>query len=499
MSRTAVSSLVILAVLPVYGQFAGTQQMGQLDASPTIFAVLAAANAAGYDAGINAVSSSPVRKAVREYLAKQNLKSVPPIQRLLRDLNAKDPSQELTKLISFSLFSAGPPSFKPIRDDVPLPPDAAPLFAELPPLLADFYQEAQIEKLWNEVQPAYDREIAKYTSPVSQAVLEVNAYFRNPTSGTQGRRFQVFIDLLGEPNQVQHRIYIDTYYVVVTPTEEPPVDDIRHAYIHYLADPIGIKFSNDIQQKKALASYAANAPLISEFYKTDFVAFATECFIKAVENRLSPRNPTFAAQQAMREGYVMTPAFADQLELYEKQDRALRLYFPDLVAGIDYKIEEKRLDHIDFLTKAPVKVVRQAGETTVAATLTGVEKKLQDADDAAYMDHDYDRAKQRYLDVLAEGDVNSTHARAYYGLARIAVLQKDPETGDRLFRKVLELQPDGVTKAWSLLYLGRLADSQGDREHALDFYRQAAAVPDAPDQVKQGAQQGLNAPPARKE
>lgn len=496
MRRTVFPLFALLAVLPLSGQPAGNQQMGQLDTSPTIFAVLAAANAAGYDAGINTVSSSPLRKAVRDYLAKQNLKSVPPIQRLLRDLNAKDPSQELTHLISFSLFSAGPPSFKPIRDDVPLPPDAAPLFAELPPLLADFYQEAQIEKLWNEVQPQYDREIAQYTSPVSQAVLEVNAYFRNPTSGILGRRFQVFIDLLGEPNQVQHRIYLDTYYVVVTPTPDPPVDEIRHAYIHYLADPIGIKFASQLGQKKALASYAANAPLISEFYKTDFVSFATECFIKAVESRLD-RKPVLA-QEAMREGYVMAPAFADQLELYEKQDRALRLYFPDLVAGIDYKTEEKRLDHIDFLTKAPVKVVRRAGETTVPATLTGAAKLLQDADDAAYMDHDYDRAKQGYLAVLAQGDENSTHARAYYGLARIAVLQKDPETGDRLFRKVLELQPDGITKAWSLLYLGRLADSQGDREHALDFYRQAAAVPDAPDQVKQGAEQGLKAPPAKK-
>ena len=146
MSRIVVSSLVLLAVLPAYGQFAGTQQMGQLDGSPTIFAVLAAANAAGYDAGINSASNSPLRKTIRDYLAKQNLKSVPPIQRLLRDLNAQNPSEELTKLISFSLFSAGPPSFKPIRDDVPLPPDAAPLFAELPPLLAQFYEEAKIER-----------------------------------------------------------------------------------------------------------------------------------------------------------------------------------------------------------------------------------------------------------------------------------------------------------------------------------------------------------------
>ena len=44
--------------------------------------------------------------------------------------------------------------------------------------------------------------------------------------------------------------------------------------------------------------------------------------------------------------------------------------------------------------------------------------------------------------------------------------ERDPRVGDRLFRKVLEMEPDASTKSWSLLYLGRLADSQGEREQA---------------------------------
>jgi hypothetical protein len=71
------------------------------------------------------------------------------------------------------------------------------------------------------------------------------------------------------------------------------------------------------------------------------------------------------------------------------------------------------------------------------------------------------------------------------------VLQRDPETGDRLFRKVLELDPDPSTKAWSLLYLGRLADSHKDREGATEFYKQALAVPGLPDTVREAAQKGL--------
>src|ERR1039458_4098556 len=62
---------------------------------------------------------------------------------------------------------------------------------------------------------------------------------------------------------------------------------------------------------------------------------------------------------------------------------------------------------------------------------------------------------------------------------------------DRLFRKVLELQPDAETKSWSLLYLARLADSQGDRDQAVENYKAALAVPDAPESVRQAAQKGV--------
>jgi tetratricopeptide (TPR) repeat protein len=482
---------------PKKPQIEPLQQTNQLDGNPSIFAVLAAANAAGYDAQINAVSNSPVRKAVREYLAKKDLKSLGPLQRFMRDHRPKDPSAELGQYISFALFSTGPPEFKPLRSDIPMPPDTAGL-EELPALLADFYQEANIGELWKQVEPYYDQEIAKYTQPVSRAVLEVNAYFRNSSNGYLGHRFQVYIELLGAPNQVQTRNYVDDDFVVVTPAAELPIDEIRHAYIHYIADPLGVKYSEDLKKKHALGDYALGSPLLSELYKTDFNLLATECFIKAVESRLPPRTPAIV-DRALREGFVLTPAIAEQLELYEKQDRPLRSYFPDLVAGIDLKKEEKRLDHIDFVSERETRVVRPATVVVAPAeVLTGAAKTLADADHAAYADHEYPRAKALYLHLLEETDQKSMHARAYYGLARIAVLERDPETGDRLFRKALELEPDATTKSWSLFYLGRLADSQSDRDHAVEFYKQALAVPDLPDQVREAAEQGLREPPAKK-
>ena len=126
----------------------------------------------------------------------------------------------------------------------------------------------------------------------------------------------------------------------------------------------------------------------------------------------------------------------------------------------------------------------------VPVVLTGAAKTLQEAEDA-YTSRELPRAKDLYLRALGETEEKPLHAKVYYGLARIAVLQRDPETGDRLFREVLDLNPDPSTKAWSLLYLGRLADSQGDREQAAQQYRAALAVPDAPETVRVAAQQGL--------
>ena len=77
-------------------------------------------------------------------------------------------------------------------------------------------------------------------------------------------------------------------------------------------------------------------------------------------------------------------------------------------------------------------------------------------------------------------------------MARVALSERDPERADQLFRKVLELEPDASTLSWSLVYLGKLADSQGEGEPAKEFYGQALAIAGLPEQVKREAQQGLS-------
>jgi tetratricopeptide (TPR) repeat protein len=318
-------------------------------------------------------------------------------------------------------------------------------------------------------------------------VLLANAYTRNPSSGFLGHGFQIYVDLLGAPNQVQTRSYSDDSFVVVTPSREPRTQDIRHAYLHYLVDPIGLKFSKPLMEKSPVGDYALGSPLLADQFKTDFVLLATECLIKATESRMDKKPD--APLQAAKEGFILTPVFAEILsDVYEQQQVPLRLCFPDLITHIDFRKEEKRFDNFQFASVASGRTIHVTAEKPLA--LSGAELTLDKAE-SSYKSRDLTSAKDLYLRVLTETTVKPLHAKAYYGLARIAILQKDPEVGDRLFHKVLELEPDAYTKSWSLLYLARLADSQGDREQAQEHYRAALAVEGAPDSVREAAQKGL--------
>ena len=95
------------------------------------------------------------------------------------------------------------------------------------------------------------------------------------------------------------------------------------------------------------------------------------------------------------------------------------------------------------------------------------------------------------LAVLQQTDQKPSHAAAYYGLARIAVFQKDPETGERLFLKVLELEPEPFVKSWTLVFLGRLTLSTGEKEQAAKYFQSALAVEGATEEARKSAQQGV--------
>ena len=122
--------------------------------------------------------------------------------------------------------------------------------------------------------------------------------------------------------------------------------------------------------------------------------------------------------------------------------------------------------------------------------LTPAQKALEAAD-ALYKERKLDPAKEAFSKLLQSTADRAVHARAYYGLARIAVLQREPEMAEKLFRRTLELNPDPEVRGWSLVYLGRLFDAEGDREQASENYKAALAVQGATAGAREAAQKGL--------
>jgi hypothetical protein len=455
----------------------------QLDADENLFAVFAAINAAGYDEGIDLPDNSPLRKQLRDYLAKQDIPVLPELKQFYRRHMQKTGVQDLSQYISYALSLSPAPDFHWRTRDVEVPPDALAL-ADFTPLLIKFYREANIAELWQRSQPAFQQEMVKYHTPAASMVTAVDGYLRVPAGGYLGRKFRLYIDLLGAPEQVQTRNYGDEVFVIATPSAQPRLFDIRHAYLFFEIDPIVIKYGMDLQRYSTLLDQVQDAPL-DESFKNDFTLLTSASLIKAVEARLD-KSPA-AVQQAARQGYILAPYFAEQLPVFEKQPQGMRYYIEDMTAMLDLKRETARVKSIKFDAAPLSRAARQVTVATPAPVLSPSGQTLEKAEDL-YTGRKLEDAKKLYLKALEQNGAPEEHAQAWYGLARISVLQNQPDAATKLFEKTIDSSPDPQTRAWSLVYLARLAKAGGDPDGAAKYYQQAIAVKGASEKALQAAQ-----------
>jgi tetratricopeptide (TPR) repeat protein len=488
LSRFAATAL-LLAALPLVAA-----DTGQLDASPSLFTVMAAINAVGYKADNASTANHPLREAIQKELAKRNIPSLAAIKDIFDKHRKRTDTAELGQYISFALSCSGPPSFDFTMRDVEIPPDVVPL-RELSRPLAAFYKEANIEALWNAYQPIIDQYLARYHEPVTNTVLTVNSYLRQMTSGFKNRRFQIYIELQAAPNQIQTRSYADNYTVVVTPSPEPRIFDVRHGYLHYLLDPMSTYNQEILNRKKSLVDHALRAQALADNYKEDWLLLVTESLIKAIESRLDHKPAV--VQDALREGYILTPYFAEALPVYEKQESSMYLYYKEMIQAIDLVKEDKRLTTVQFDKESAARPLVKTPPPPAEPPVTGAAKTLKDAD-AALGARQLDQAKQLFSAALQQTDKLPQHASAYYGLGRVALLEaaaskdvddkeKKLDDAERLFQKALTCEPDPFDRGWVTVYLGRLAIAEGDKEKAQKLLNGVLEMEGATDKAKQEA------------
>ncbi len=461
----------------------------RFEVSETLFTAMAAINAAGYDEDLDSPSNHPARRWVREQLQKRNPSLLADIRQFYTEHRRDTWQEELSQYVSFALVNGGPPDFEPLYIWNEMPPDAQSLRG-FEAFMKLFYEEADIPSLWREVEPQFEPLLEKYQPQVADTILKANAYLRNPTSGVSRRSFQIVLDVMGAPNHVETRAYDDMAIVVMTPSPEFPRQRLLIAYLHYLIDPVVYRFREELEPKRAVSDFALAAPMLGRAYKEDFMLLVSACLVRAVAARVDPM-PTAQREalvkDALKQGFILTPFFYEQLTAFEKQPANLRFYFEEMIKNLDVYKENTRLKDVTFVENGQQKVIREAR----TIELTDAQKKLEAAEALLYDKKDYAGAKALYLDLSQNAEGRIVQSRAFFGLARIAVLERQTEAAVELFERALEFSTDPSTKSWSLIYLGRLANVEGDAAKSIAYFEAALQVNGLTRAAKTAAEKGL--------
>jgi tetratricopeptide (TPR) repeat protein len=473
---------------------AGFAQPATMEVNPTLFTVMAAINAAGYDTDLESPSNSPVRKLIREYVAQRK----PAVLDLLTQFYAAhrktDPARDLSQYISFALClekkdTPEGPEFRYRLRVNELPPDVQELDG-LEQLLTRFYRETKLEELLARNEAALDQSLRPYHEPVTLALQQISGYLRNPRDTGARGEFKVYLDLLGAPNQIHVRSYANDLFVVLTSSPEPQVEYVKSAYMHFVVDPIAMRSLKEIEAKSSLIDFAQGAPALDEQFKKDFALLTVASLSRAIDTRMAPAGRRAAmVQSALKEGFILTPYFSEALVDYEKQEQSMRFYLPILIQGIDLKRETARLDGVAFDSTPRERKAKPAPRPVVAKD--PAEKTLEEAE-GFYEKKDYPKASELFRRMLQESDAKGMKARAYFGLGRIAAATRDPELAVQMFEKTIATGGvEGQVMAWSHVFLGRLLDLAQDNAAAKQHFEAALATAGASPASRKAAEDGL--------
>lgn len=493
-------ALALLAALGAGAAVVTAQEAGEggytgisVEASPQIFTVMCALDAAGFDADESTLSEMPDRLALRADLLRMQGSATAALRAFYQDHALGDPGETLSRYITFALVIGPPPDFKLQGNRETMPPDVLSLDG-LQDLLPDFYHEARLDVRWARIEPEYEPAVQRYRDSVRKIVTVTDAYLREVLKPSTGRTFSVYVEPLvgGRSN---FRNYGDQYSIVVGASSEIPEDAIRHAYLHFMLDPIVLHNRPLLDRKRALLAVAARAPQLPPEYQDDFVSFTDECFVKAVElrlRRLSPKDLEQELRDADQSGFVLVRTFVQGLQNFEKAEPSMTYYFPDLITAIDVDAEQKRIQTVHFAPATPGATIDEHNMVAPSE----IERWLAEGDreiaqkNAAAATATFEKAVEKYPNDL----------RALYGLAIASILSGDGDRARNLFDEIVAMPPGSVPPAdpsilaWSHVYLGRLHDLEEERSMAVNEYKAALAIDGAPESARAAAQTGVASP-----
>jgi hypothetical protein len=451
----------------------------------------------------NLAALPPEWKAIAEKMATQKGPATEALREYYNQHEHNNRTTTLSRFISFAMVVGPAPNFQYTVRQEELPPEVVTIedFGEV---LSKFYKEAQLDLLWPQIESAYNPALARLQVPLTKIVLETTGYLREVLRSDSLQTFSVYVEPLAGSN-FNFRTYLDHYVVVVDGGENVKLDQLRHAFLHFLLDSLPIHYDAAIVPARPLLKIAATAPRLPYEYKTDFTGLYTECLIRAVEielDRLAPDRRARAIDASEAEGFILVRPLVTQLDKFQVSEPSIHLYFPEMAAAINIGDETRRLKDVKFAPAAPAteeETPVDAGVLAARAEAVEKERTLEQAESLIVAkDGPGAQAAFEKIDKRWPGT-----PRAIYGLAISAMMQKEPERAKELFLSLTKLagaggaviaRSDAGVFAWAHVYLGRFNDQDNDRDQALVEYRAALAVPNAPASAKQAAQSGVQKP-----
>ena len=492
-----------------------------LVSSEPVFLMAAALNACGYDEGLD--QSAPVRQHVRDEINQVMAKSEE--ARTARDKLCLYVAQhkmtgtehDIAQYISLALYLTPPPELETSEDLAEMPPDSTQV-VEILPLLRTFVSAVDLHGIWLAVHATYDKETDRLHDPLSKMIVSTDLYLKMPADTNYGRRFVVVIEPQLSPSVVNARIYGTDFVVVVSPVNgKIRMEDVRHTYLHYVIEPLLNARANAIDRTQPILKEVREAPL--EFrYRSDTVPLTIECLIKAIEARTMdtgvpeykiPANADRAdmpryeherqiyqqkvdavrvatVQHDMKQGFVLTQYFYDQLIPFEKDAASLKDTIGEMVYSMDVDQQVHRARNIEFDKEADGEVLGRSKPRKLAG-LDLAESKLGSGD----LKGATALANQALADTSDNLDAIAAGARANFILARVALLTGHPDQAFDDFRKTLAASKDQRLLAWSHIYLGRMLDLDCKRDEAVSEYQAALTVRDGQQDTRLAAERGV--------
>lgn len=248
-----------------------------VQADPRLIVVMAALEAAGWNAVPAGREPSAFRAMVRKDLANLD----PELRARLRVFYERNllpapatPADQASRYVSLALALTPVPTLDaPERSD-DLPSGLLEVL-DFAPLVREFYRRSGIEEKMVSYVRAYQAEGDRLRGPTTEMVRGLLTYLhtqpmtfstervevKSPTAKKgqekkgytyrqQDRRFFIQPDLLAAPGAINFRIIGDDYYAIVPEGTDPTSSELRRAYLQYVIDALVLRFNKDIAARR---------------------------------------------------------------------------------------------------------------------------------------------------------------------------------------------------------------------------------------------------------